>query len=96
MKVESGKLKVDDYALDVSGDVSLKPMTLDVTVATDGAWQVEPLLTKDISTRLGDPKSVRGAMENGALHVRVVPGFLYALLTALAINAICAVAAGRR
>ncbi len=44
-KVESGKLKVDDYALDVSGDVSLKPMTLDVTVATDGAWQVEPLLT---------------------------------------------------
>ena len=26
----------------------------------------------------------------------VVPGFLYALLTALAINAICAVAAGRR
>ena len=39
--------------------------------------QVEPLLTKDISTRLGDPKSVRGAMENGALHVRVVPGFLY-------------------
>ena len=39
--------------------------------------QVEPLLTKDISTRLGDPKSVRGTMENGALHVRVVPGFLY-------------------
>jgi len=26
----------------------------------------------------------------------VVPGFLYALLTALTINAICAVAAGRR
>ena len=26
----------------------------------------------------------------------VVPGFLYALLTALVINAICAVAAGRR
>ena len=39
--------------------------------------QVEPLLTKDISTRLGDPKSVCGAMENGALHIRVVPGFLY-------------------
>ena len=44
-KVESGKLKVDDYALNISGDVSLKPMTLDVAVATDGAWQVEPLLT---------------------------------------------------
>ena len=43
--VENGKLKVDDYALTISGDVSLKPMTLDVAVATDGAWQVEPLLT---------------------------------------------------
>ena len=39
--------------------------------------EVEPLLTKDISTRLHDPNTVRGRMENGALHVAVLPGFLY-------------------
>ena len=40
--------------------------------------QAAPLLTKDISTRLSDTKSVRGRMENGVLHIAVLPGFLHA------------------
>ena len=38
------RLQLDDYALDLGGDVSLKTMDLDVRVATDGQWQVAPLL----------------------------------------------------
>ena len=37
-------LKLDDYALDLRGDVNLKPMQVDVAVATVDSWQVEPLL----------------------------------------------------
>ena len=37
-------LKVDDYALDFNADLRLDPMTVDIALATDGAWQVEPLL----------------------------------------------------
>ena len=43
-KVESGKLKVDDYALNISGDVRLDPMWVDVAVKTDGQWQAAELL----------------------------------------------------
>ncbi len=47
-RVESGKLKIDDYGLAASGEVLLataaRPMTVDVALSTDGAWQVKPLL----------------------------------------------------
>lgn len=46
--VDGGRVKLDDYALDVDGTVQLKkdtvPMTVDVAVATIDSWQVEPLL----------------------------------------------------
>lgn len=46
--VENGKLKIDDYGLSASGTVLLtsaeRPMTVDMALATDGSWQVEPLL----------------------------------------------------
>lgn len=38
------RLRITDYALDLSADVRLDPMYVDGVVATDGAWQVEPLL----------------------------------------------------
>ena len=42
--LEESHLKLDDYALDIRGDVGLKPTTVDVALATDGSWQVAPLL----------------------------------------------------
>lgn len=46
--IADGRLKVDDFALDVGGDVQLAaddhPMHVDATVATVGSWQVAPLL----------------------------------------------------
>ena len=39
--------------------------------------QVAPTLTKDIGTRLGDPKSLRGRIEGGLLKLEVAPGFLH-------------------
>lgn len=45
---DEAALKVDDYALSLSGSVQLpgdsKPMEVHAGLATDGAWQVEPLL----------------------------------------------------
>ena len=38
------RVKVDDYALGVDADLRLDPMTVDLAVATDDAWQVAPLL----------------------------------------------------
>ena len=38
------RLQVDDYALDLSADLQLDPMKIDAKVATDGGWQVAPLL----------------------------------------------------
>lgn len=42
--LDKSSLKVDEYALDLGGDVNLDPMAVDVAVATDGDWQVAPLL----------------------------------------------------
>ncbi len=42
--LSDSRLKIADYALDLSADVRLDPMYVDGVVATDGAWQVEPLL----------------------------------------------------
>lgn len=50
MKITLGEseLKIDDYALDLAGTAQLAhdslPLTVDVKVNTDGAWQVAPLL----------------------------------------------------
>ena len=45
---KESELKIDDYALNVSGDVQLAndsaPLTVDMSLATDGAWKVAPLL----------------------------------------------------
>ena len=47
-RVESGELQLDEYALNIDGDVHLKsqeaPMTVEVSLATDGRWQVARLL----------------------------------------------------
>ena len=40
------RLKLDDYALNISGDVRLDPMWVDVSVETDGQWQAAELLEK--------------------------------------------------
>ena len=43
--LEDSHLKLDEYALDLNGDVTmLSPMKVDVNVSTDGQWQVAPLL----------------------------------------------------
>lgn len=42
--LSDSRLKIADYALDLSADVRFDPMYVDGVVATDGAWQVEPLL----------------------------------------------------
>lgn len=44
IQLDESKLKLDNYALGFKGDVQLDPMAVDVALATDGAWQVEPLL----------------------------------------------------
>ena len=38
------RLQVDEYALALSADLRLDPMKVDAVVATDGGWQVAPLL----------------------------------------------------
>lgn len=38
------RLRIDDYALGFNADVRLDSMYVDVALATDGAWQAEPLL----------------------------------------------------
>ena len=38
------KLHFDEYALNLKGDVALKPLWMNVDLATDGGWQVAPLL----------------------------------------------------
>ena len=49
LSLDESELQIDDYALDIKGDVQLKteekPMTVDVALSTDGAWQVAPLLS---------------------------------------------------
>lgn len=42
--LDDSRLKVDDYALNLEGDVRLNPLWMDVEVVTDGEWQIEPLL----------------------------------------------------
>lgn len=42
--LDDSRLKVDDYALNLEGDVRLNPLWMDVEVGTDGEWQIEPLL----------------------------------------------------
>lgn len=43
--LDDSRLKLDEYALDLEGDVAmLSPMRVDLNVATDGDWQVAPLL----------------------------------------------------
>ena len=43
--LDDSRLQVDDYALDLKGDVELQnPMKVNVNVATDDSWQVAPLL----------------------------------------------------
>ena len=50
MKITLGEseLKIDDYALDLAGTAQLAndtlPLTVDLKLSTDGAWQVAPLL----------------------------------------------------
>ena len=44
MFTDDSRLKVDNYALGFNAQVSLDPMKVDGIVATDGAWQVAPLL----------------------------------------------------
>lgn len=40
------RVKLDDYALKLKGDVQLDPMWVDVAVETDGQWQAAELLEK--------------------------------------------------
>ena len=43
--LDDSRLKLDEYALNLKGDVAmLTPMRVDLNVATDGDWQVAPLL----------------------------------------------------
>lgn len=43
--LDDSRLQIDDYALDLKGDVALlDPINVNVNVATDGDWQVAPLL----------------------------------------------------
>ena len=42
--LDDSRLQVDDYALGLSADLRLDPMKIDARVATDGGWQVAPLL----------------------------------------------------
>ena len=42
--LDKSSLKLDEYGLNLNGDVNLKPMAVDVAAATDGEWQVAPLL----------------------------------------------------
>lgn len=46
VKLGDSRLKLDDYALNISGDVRLDPMWVDVAVETDGQWQAAELLEK--------------------------------------------------
>ncbi|MBR4505165.1 MAG: AsmA family protein [Bacteroidales bacterium] len=46
VKLGDSRLKLDDYALNISGDVRLDPMWVDVAVETDGEWQAAELLEK--------------------------------------------------
>jgi hypothetical protein len=46
VKLGDSQLKLDDYALNISGEVELEPMAVDVAVATDGSWRAAELLEK--------------------------------------------------
>lgn len=46
VKLGESRLKLDDYALNISGDVRLEPMWVDVAVETDGQWRASELLEK--------------------------------------------------
>ena len=44
LQLGESRLQVDEYGLDLQGDVQLGPTTVDLAVNTDGEWQVAPLL----------------------------------------------------
>ena len=46
VKLGDSRLKLDDYALKLKGDMQLDPMWVDVAVETDGQWQAAELLDK--------------------------------------------------
>ena len=42
--LDESRMQLDDYGLEMKGDVALNPVTVDVALYTDGSWQVAPLL----------------------------------------------------
>lgn len=46
VKLGDSRLKLDDYALKLKGDMQLDPIWVDVAVETDGQWQAAELLDK--------------------------------------------------